>query len=240
MVLTAQVLLEAGHKGRTSGATGASGPLGNEKDWTPIVVDEATRLLRLHNITVLSMAADDLDDVQGAKVDLAISIHFDGNNTPCASGTSIGYPVGTPAGSNKPAADEWRSLWKPIWPFKWMPDNFTGALRNYKEYSDWSTSDAEMLIELGEISCLEQAQWLKPRLKYIGALVAHFASNRVGGNVPHPGDYDEPLPLFDDVLTGLRERIDQVDQEFKARTAAQADQIAALQKHQHKIKGETT
>ena len=36
----ADVFIQAGHEGRTSGATGASGPLGNEIDWNPIVANE--------------------------------------------------------------------------------------------------------------------------------------------------------------------------------------------------------
>lgn len=243
MTLKAQVLLQAGHKGRTSGATGASGPLGNEIDWTPIVVDEAVRILRNAGISVIPVKADDKDDTYGAEVELAVAIHFDGSGTPCASGTSIGYPAGNPIGSNKPAADEWRSLWKPIFPFKWMPDNFTKALRYYGDYKDWKTSDAEMVIELGEISCREQAEWLQPRLKYIGALVAHFCSNRVGGKVPHPGVYLAPNPIIESDYVTKKEFNDLLDtvKALSSGLTGHSHPPEKLPAHNHTftIKGET-
>jgi len=45
-------------------------------------------------------------------------------------------------------------------------------------------------LELGEITCDEQALWLKPRLHWIGQLLAHFLSKKIGkGNVPDPGPF---------------------------------------------------
>ena len=42
---SADVFIQAGHKGRTTGNTGATSPLGNEIEWTPIVADEAIRIM---------------------------------------------------------------------------------------------------------------------------------------------------------------------------------------------------
>src|SRR5256885_13685028 len=42
----ADVFIQAGHEKTPDNKTGGEGPLGNEIDWTPIVADEATRILR--------------------------------------------------------------------------------------------------------------------------------------------------------------------------------------------------
>lgn len=74
-------------------------------------------------------------------------------------------------------------------------------LLRYYGFKPTTASRGMLLVELGEISCLEQAQWLKPQLKFLGALIAHFLSQRIGkGNIPAPGQIasvftvDEPKP----------------------------------------------
>ncbi|BAZ13218.1 hypothetical protein NIES4071_50570 [Calothrix sp. NIES-4071] len=58
---TFDVLIQAGNKGRTSDNTGATKPLGNEIDWTPIVADEATRILREAGVLVARVNATEID-----------------------------------------------------------------------------------------------------------------------------------------------------------------------------------
>jgi hypothetical protein len=58
----ADVFIQAGHEGRTEGATGAVGPLGNEIDWNPVVADEATRILKEAGVSVIR-EDETLDDV---------------------------------------------------------------------------------------------------------------------------------------------------------------------------------
>lgn len=194
--LQADVLIQAGHEGRTSGVTGASGPIANEIEWTPIVADATTLALEAAGVDVLRVQADDIDDAQDAEVEIAVAIHFDGSGTPCASGASVGYPAGNPPGSNAPFAQRWKEVYGEYWPFKWMPDNFTRGLRGYGDYSDWFTGIAECVFELGEISCREQAEWLQPRLEWIGQLLAFTIGEAIGVDVPHPGDFEvaEPEP----------------------------------------------
>jgi hypothetical protein len=179
----ADVLIQAGHEGRTTGATGATGPLGNEIDWTPIVADEATAILRAAGVSVVrENAAFD----QRYNVIIAVFIHFDGSNPPCRSKASIGYNDVT----DMPAANEWKALYSQHWPFGFMNDNFTSNLSDYYGFGFARTEDAELVLELGEISCLVQAQWLEPRLKWIGKLLAHFLSKRINkGDVPDPGPF---------------------------------------------------
>jgi hypothetical protein len=177
----ADVLIQAGHEGRTTGATGAESQWGSELEWTPIVADEATRILREAGINVIRENA--YLDSEKYKVNLAIFIHFDSAKPPCDSGASIGYDDIT----DKRAADEWKALYSEYWSFKWMDDNFTSNLRNYYGYKYTVTSDAELVLELGELTCKEQALWLKPRLKWLGSLLAYFISKRLGkASIPKP------------------------------------------------------
>ena len=47
------VLIQAGHQNTPDNKTGGEGPLGNEIDWTPIVADEATRILRSAGVSTI-------------------------------------------------------------------------------------------------------------------------------------------------------------------------------------------
>lgn len=169
----AEIYIQAGHEGRTSGATGTSSKYGNEIDWTPIVADEATKILREAGITVIRSPADYR---KYSVVDIALSIHFDGCVTQCGSGASIGYDDPT----DKPAADEWKAYYSSVFKHKWHKDNFTKNLSQYYNFKYTITKDAELVLELGDLTCPEQAQWMKANLKNLGRAVAYFAAKRVG------------------------------------------------------------
>jgi hypothetical protein len=117
-------------------------------------------------------------------VTLAIFVHFDGGGG--STGASIGYDHD----SDQPAAEAWKQIYSHYWPFKWMSDNYTDAEHYYYGFAHSITSDAELLVELGDMESPEQAQWLKPRLEWLGSLLAYFASHRVGkGGIVDPGPY---------------------------------------------------
>lgn len=171
--LKADVYIQAGHEGRIFGKTGSVSPYGREIDWTRIVADEATRILRRAGVSVIRASADQR---RKSVIRLALSIHFDGSNDACSTGASIGLNNN----SDRRAARVWKRLYRSVFPFKWMPDNFSRNLKYYYNYRYTVASDAELVLELGEISCPEQAQWMKPRLRQLGALVAYFAAQRIG------------------------------------------------------------
>ena len=200
-----RVLLQAGHQGRTSGATGGSvtldGTTYNEKDLTPQITSEAARLLRGAGHTVLEVKADDFDDQTPQRVDIALSVHFDSSSSPCASGTSFGYPKGK---ANEPFVDVLRAAYRPHLPtfVKAMPDNFTKGLEFYGDYADWITTDAEAVFEVCELSCPEQARWILPRLGWVAAVIAHAIDRKLGGSaIAHPNAAPPAAapPAFDDV-----------------------------------------
>lgn len=177
-VVKYDVLVSAGHEGRPASCArfpkrrcnlGTPG----ERKWTPIVADAATRALRALGYSVAREPAD-FDGTYDVKV--AIFIHFDGNDTPCSTGASIGYHD---SGSAR-AAHQWRADYGKVFPFRFMPDNFTANLRDYYGFRQVHASDAGLVLELGEITCPAQRAWLTPRLTWAGDAIAQFVSGLIG------------------------------------------------------------
>ncbi|HTC30075.1 MAG TPA: hypothetical protein VK702_05065 [Candidatus Acidoferrum sp.] len=187
-LLHADVLVSAGHEGRPASCTryphracnlGAAG----ERDWTPIVADEITRVLRTHGVRVLREPADFAGSYA---VDMAVFIHFDGASPACTSGASIGYHRANDAR----AAQRWRALYAGIFPFRFMPDDFTVGLRDYYAFAQVDARDGALVLELGEITCPPQRRWLAPRLDDVAALIAYDISRTIGkGDVPLPAKF---------------------------------------------------
>lgn len=183
--LTYDVLISAGHEGRPKSCAqfpqhrcnlGAAG----EREWTPVVADAATRVLRDHGVSVARLPADFAGSYS---VGAAVFIHFDGSSPPCHTGASIGYH----ASSDRRAAKAWKSLYREYFPFTFLSDNFTSGLRDYYAFSQVQAQDASLVLELGEITCPSQHAWLAPRLQWVGALLASFLSRTIGkGGVPMP------------------------------------------------------
>lgn len=185
-VITADVLIGAGHEGRPASCArfpkracnlGTPG----ERERTALVADEATRVLREAGVSVARVPAD-FDgryDVRSA-----IFIHYDGNSVPCRSGASVGYHHA----ADEPAAAAWKALYGKYIPFGFQPDNFTKNLSNYYGFRQVDAPDGALVLELGELTCPSQRAWLEPRVQWAGRLIAHFVSARIGkGNVPDPG-----------------------------------------------------
>lgn len=189
---TADVLIQAGHFRHHDWDknTGAEGSLGREIDWTPIVTDEAVRILENAGVSVIktdaSLKTHHGDPGKIYRVTTAVFIHFDGGSG--QTGASIGYDHD----SDKPAADLWKQIYSQHWKFRWMDDNYTEAEHHYYGFGHTVTSDAELVLELGDLESTNQAQWLKPRLKWIGSLIAYFLSQRVSkGNIQPPAPFHE-------------------------------------------------
>lgn len=181
----ADVLLSAGHEGRPASCArypkrACNLGAGGERAWTPVVADEAARVLRAHGVTVLREPAD----FDGSyAVDAAVFIHFDGSTKPCSSGASIGYHDAR----FRNAAHAWRRLYSEYFPFGFEPDDFTVGLRDYYAFKQVDARDAALVLELGELTCGAQRAWLAPRLQFDGELLAYFLSKLIGkGDVPPP------------------------------------------------------
>jgi hypothetical protein len=186
-VIDCDVVIQAGHENTPDGITGGEGPLGREIEWTPIVANEAVRVLTLAGVNAVKETAYIKVTAQRYRCRLALFIHFDAPDSGEA-GPSVGYEHS----SDAVGAEQWKNLYKEFFPFAetWQRDNVTDRERHYYGFKFIATSDAEFLIELGDLHSLRQAQWLKPRLVWLGQLVAYFVSNRIAkGGVPKPAAF---------------------------------------------------
>lgn len=173
----ANVLIQAGHEGRTCGLTGTESKDHKEAEitWTPIVVKEATKVLRYNGVNVIEAPAD---YYRRSHVELALYVHFDGNGEDCSQGPSIGYPKK----ETKPnAAYIWENYYnKDYFNYKWRNSENIENLYAYYEYKNTTASIAKMVLELGDMKCDNQVIFLKPRLEEIGDLIACSAARIIG------------------------------------------------------------
>jgi hypothetical protein len=173
------VLVQAGHEGRPASCAlvpgracnlGAAAASEREIEWTPVVADEAARVLREHGYRVLRRPADYLgrDSVRAA-----VFVHFDGAKE-CASGASVGFPEST----SRAFVDAWETRYRAWFPFRFVGENFT---ENEHKYYGFRLVDApeKMLVEMGELTCPAQRAWMKPRLREMGRELAAFLMERV-------------------------------------------------------------
>ena len=173
------VLVQAGHEGRPASCAplhvkacnlGTGAGAARERDWTALVADRATRVLREHGYAVLRRPAD----YEGRDtVRAAVFLHFDGA-PPCASGASVGFPEGT----SRAFVDAWETRYRAWFPYRFVGENFT---ENEHRYYGFRKVDApeKLLIEFGEMTCPAQLAWLAPRLNELGDQVAAFLMERV-------------------------------------------------------------
>lgn len=177
----ADVVVQAGHQGRPGSCAplhvracnlGAAGGGARERDWTPIVADETARVLRAAGYRVVRRPADYAGHDTARE---AVFLHFDGSETPCGSGASVGFPETT----SRAFVDGWEKAYRAWFPFRFVGENFTA---NEREYYGFRKVDApeKMLIEFGEITCPAQRTWLAPRLRELGDRVARFLIARLG------------------------------------------------------------
>lgn len=171
------VVIQAGHEGRTHGNTGAVTKRYSEVKWNIRVADEVAKTLTSWGIAVKRMPAK----VHFMRAKIAISIHFDSAKIPCNSGASIGYP----SKNSYAFAQRWKALYKKYFPYHWHADNFTKNLSNYYAYR-WIQADKFLVLELGELSCNKQTTWLQPRLAKIAHLIAYAIAKELGKDVPKP------------------------------------------------------
>jgi len=177
-VHTTEVVIQAGHEGRTKGNTGAQTKQYREVDWNILVADEVARLLQSWDIEVERVPAK----LSLMRANIAVSIHFDSAKKSCTSGASIGYKDNN---ASKAFAQAWKKLYKPYFPFKYHRDNFTKTLSEYYGYK-WIRAEKFLILELGELTCNKQTKWLKPRLKKIAHLIAYSIAIELGKDVKKP------------------------------------------------------
>lgn len=165
--LSTTVLIQAGHVGRTTGNIGSIHNGLVESKWNERVAIRVEDILRKRGIAVDRVGAN----IPTTNAVIAVAIHFDGASKPCATGASIGHD-GSP--ESKLLAQHWRKEYDAFFPFKWHKDNFTKNLSRYYGFSKVTTSKGFLVLELGEITCKKQTDWLEPRLNQVASKIAYF------------------------------------------------------------------
>jgi hypothetical protein len=189
MTRTADVLIQAGHEGRTSGATGAAANGLREIELTPRVADAATVVLRDAGLTVLRDPAA----TTAAKVKVAVAFHFDG---PPQAGAQFLFDDPT----DQPLAAFLRAAWDVRHDGNWLRDNTsyladdTGHSRYYG-FPHWNTTDGEVVMEMDTIGDPARAAiWKQPGYpEWAGRVAGAAIARRLGRNVVDPGPYGLPV-----------------------------------------------
>jgi hypothetical protein len=194
-VIYCDVVIQAGHEHTPDGMTGGESQWGKEIEWTPVVANEAVRILRQAGVDAIKETAYIKVTQQIYRCTLAIFVHFDSPDNGEA-GPSVGYPVHM---ENEAAAGEWKALYQEYFPYNdtWLRDNATPNLQYYYGFKYTVTTDAEFVVELGDLSSERQAEWLEPRLRWLGHLLAYFVSHRIG-----KGGLQKPAPFAVEVAGG--------------------------------------
>lgn len=116
------LVVQMGHVGRTSGATGAPG----EQAFTQTVGNACSALLNRGGWQVRLIPADPPSSYY--RGDAFVAVHADGNNNPDVSGCSVGYRNSAGQG----LAHAWRDAYiRRGGPKVWHPDNYTTNLGQY-------------------------------------------------------------------------------------------------------------
>ncbi len=162
------VLIQAGHAGRTFGNTGSVNGEYREVDWNILIAKEVEKELKRHNIDVTRVGAS----IPISNCKIAVAIHFDGSNRSCSTGASIGYDKNHPKARR--LALRWKRIYRNYFPFKWHKCNYTKNLSEYYGFSRVNSEKGFLVLELGEITCDKQVEWLEPRLDLIAMKIADF------------------------------------------------------------------
>ncbi len=166
-VVNTTVLIQAGHVGREKGNTGSICNGLVESKWNDRVARRVEDILKKKGIDVTRVGAK----IPVVNTVIAVAIHFDGAAHECATGASIGHDG---SAESKRLAKSWRQEYGKFFPFKWHKDNFTPNLRHYYGFSKVSASKGFLVLELGEITCKKQTDWLEPRLGEVANRIANF------------------------------------------------------------------
>ena len=166
-VINTTVLIQEGHVGRITGNTGSIHNGLVESKWNTVVGKEVERILEVKGIDVTRVGAK----IPICNTSIAVAIHFDGAAKECSTGASIGYNSSSEA---RGMAKRWRTQYSSFFPFKWHQDNFTKNLSHYYGFSQVQVTKGFLVLELGELTCEKQTDWLQPRLKQVAAKIANF------------------------------------------------------------------
>lgn len=152
------LVIQAGHTGRTRGFTGTSGPFGAEIVWTRKLAVAAVPGLQAKGWKATWTLADaPMPDSR-----CAIAVHQDGSLNKTARGPSVGY-------ANTPESITMKTAWKAYYRTRYpgpafRPDGYTPALARYymlrPSHRAGSSAPARMIAEHGFATNYQDAEWM--------------------------------------------------------------------------------
>jgi N-acetylmuramoyl-L-alanine amidase len=153
------VILQPGHYGRKTGATGAPGKLVSEREFVAFVTAGVADALRAKSYSVLVVDArggrsDDAatPEWDGLAARAFLAVHADGSTKPCTTGPSLGYAEGTSPYAMH--AIGWAVSKALGYRYKdFRPDGFTANESRYYMFRRVRADEMTGLLEVGEITC---------------------------------------------------------------------------------------
>ena len=142
-----KILLQAGHGGRTSGATGAP----SEQKWTLEIVPKIASKLREHGFEVKEVGADPSDAEIAGDWALFLAVHYDADMYDDRGGF-IDVPEPSTDGAKEESARIAEEMKKTYFPITGIPNHPERSNRNTKFYYMWkrmSYATPCVIIEAG-------------------------------------------------------------------------------------------
>ncbi len=172
------LILQMGHVGRTSGATGTPGEQAFTEALGNMIAD---RLKKKPYISFRLMGADNWYLPKPNVCRLFFSLHADGALNTSARGLSVGYPVGSENSFATAIAEAYRSLSD----FPQRPDNYTNGLKMYYAWRNGHVkADFYCLLEHGFFTNAYERKWINENLSLIADChvntIAEFLKERFG------------------------------------------------------------
>lgn len=188
----ADVVIQAGHCHRKTGATGTR----REQEFAWAV---GTRLVQRlaalgHKATLIGA------DSAVPRSDVFVALHTDGSTNPSRRGASVGYPDSDGA---RLAAAWKRAHQRHGFPGGFLNDNYTAALRGYYGFGR-SSAPIRFLAEHGTTTNRDDERWLFANLDR--CVAAHV--DAIGEVVGHPRPAPAPLPVPEGPMYQLLETVD--------------------------------
>lgn len=183
------LVVQMGHSGRTSGATGAPG----EMAFTEAVGAACRVLLAGHGWEVRTIPAD--PPASAYRGDAFVAVHADGSASPAVIGASVGYQ----SAAGGALAHAWREHYVALgWPGPWHPDNYTLNLAQYYGVRTARSvgNDRACIVECGTITNPTEGALLRSPE---GAERAALAIGRAVG-------IGAPAPTEGGLLSGLTDK----------------------------------
>lgn len=167
---TYDVILQAGHYGRTAGKVGTSGKLVSEQQLAAYLVRRiAEALSQQGKLKVLTLSADEY--TPRLKGRLFLAIHADGSKKPCATGPSLSYQKNNSTLAMH--AVGWALSQALGYQYdQFRKDGFTANAAHYYMFSQVDAPVMKGLLEVGELTCPEMERRLVAGADAIAANVA--------------------------------------------------------------------